>query len=184
MLKSDHTMRVVQGRLASTPGGPIRFQRPARTRQPAKSERTAGLLRLGKGPCGGLGRSGWLVIGTFHASLLIGADLYLAGPSVESVRHGGADGHHLIPENNRHSRCDDDGSRDDGHGHGVVHTANMLLRGTQASRIPCHDQTDPTTGGPRCGALAVHPVSRRASHRPEDCSARAATRSRPGARSQ
>src|SRR5882762_3651994 len=40
-----------------------------------------------------LGRSGWLVIGTFHASLLIGADLYLAGPSVESVRHGGADGH-------------------------------------------------------------------------------------------
>ena len=54
MLKSDHTMRVVQGRLASTPGGPIRFQRPARTRQPAKSERTAGLLRLGKGPCGGL----------------------------------------------------------------------------------------------------------------------------------
>jgi hypothetical protein len=59
----------------------------------------------------------------------------------------------------------------------------MRLRGTQASRIPRHDQTDPTTGGPRCGALAVHPVSRRASHRPEDCSARAATRSRPGARS-
>src|SRR5216684_4268156 len=116
-----------------------------------------------------LGRLGWLVIGTFHASLLIGTDLYLAGPSVESVRHGGADGRHLIPENNRHSRCDDDGSRDDGHGHGVVHPANMRLRGTQASRIPCHDQTDPTTGGPRCGALAGHPVSRPAYHRPEDC---------------
>src|SRR5216684_5917358 len=75
-----------------------------------------------------LGRLGWLVIGTFHASLLIGTDLYLAGPSVESVRHGGADGRHLIPENNRHSRCDDDGSRDDGHGHGVVHPAEYAPR--------------------------------------------------------
>src|SRR6266481_6763651 len=125
MLKSDHTMRVVQGRLASTPGGPIRFQRPARTRQPAKSERTAGLLRLGKGPCGGLGRLGWLVIGTFHASLLIGTDLYLAGPSVESVRHGGADGRHLIPENNRHSCCDDDSSCNHGDGYRILHPANM-----------------------------------------------------------
>src|ERR1700704_5406245 len=78
-----------------------------------------------------LGRLGWLVIGTFHASLLIGADLYLAGPSVESVRHGGADGRHLIPENNRHSRCDDDGSRDDGRCHGVVHLAEYALRSTR-----------------------------------------------------
>jgi hypothetical protein len=35
---------------------------------------------------GSLGRLGWLVIRAFHANLLIGADLYLAGPSVESVR--------------------------------------------------------------------------------------------------
>src|SRR5882762_4040337 len=78
-----------------------------------------------------LGRLGWLVIGTFHASLLIGADLYLAGPSVESVRHGGADGRHLISENSRHSRCDDEGSRDDGHGHGVFHFAEYALRSTR-----------------------------------------------------
>jgi len=80
---------------------------------------------------GSLGRLGWLVIGTFHASLLIGADLYLAGPSVESVRHGGADGRHLISENSRHSRCDDEGSRDDGHGHGVFHFAEYALRSTR-----------------------------------------------------
>src|SRR5216684_5834257 len=80
---------------------------------------------------GSLGRLGWLVIGTFHASLLIGADLYLAGPSVESVCHGGADGRHLIPENSRHSRCDDEGSRDDGHGHGVFHFAEYALRSTR-----------------------------------------------------
>jgi hypothetical protein len=80
---------------------------------------------------GSLGRLGWLVIGTFHASLLIGADLYIAGPSVESVRHGGADGRHLIPENNRHCRCNDDGSRDDGHCHGVVHPAEYALRSTR-----------------------------------------------------
>ncbi len=72
-----------------------------------------------------LGRLGWLVIGTFHASLLIGTDLYLAGPSVESVRHGGADGRHLIPENNRHSCCDDDSSCHDGDGYRIVHPANM-----------------------------------------------------------
>ena len=35
---------------------------------------------------GSLWRLGWLVIRAFHANLLIGADLYLAGPSVESVR--------------------------------------------------------------------------------------------------
>jgi hypothetical protein len=80
---------------------------------------------------GFLGRLGWLVIGTFHTSLLIGADLYLAGPAVESVRHGGADGRHLIPENNRHSRCDDDGSREHGHCHGVVHPAEYALRSTR-----------------------------------------------------
>ncbi|MEH2517785.1 hypothetical protein V1279_003358 [Bradyrhizobium sp. AZCC 1610] len=80
---------------------------------------------------GSLGRLGWLFIGTFHASLLIGADLYLAGPSVESVRHRGADGRHLIPENNRHSRCDDDGSREHGHCHGVVHPAEYALRSTR-----------------------------------------------------
>src|SRR5216684_979902 len=80
---------------------------------------------------GSLGRLGWLVIGTFHASLLIGADLYLAGPSVESVCHGGADGRHFIPENSRHSRCDDEGSRDDGHGHGVFHFAEYALRSTR-----------------------------------------------------
>jgi hypothetical protein len=134
---------------------------------PKKFGLTGDALRPGKRACGGLGRLRWLVIGAFHASLLVGADLYLAGPSVESVRHGGADGRHLIPENNRHSRCDDDGSRDDGHGHGVVHPANMRLRGTQASRIPCHDQTDPTTGGPRCGVLPG--LIRRACHRPGAC---------------
>src|SRR6266478_2404800 len=90
-----------------------------------------GTQRIGHWARISLGRLGWLVIGTFHTSLLIGADLYPAGPSVESVRHGGADGRHLIPENSRHSRCDDEGSRDDGHGHGVVHPANMRLRGTQ-----------------------------------------------------
>jgi hypothetical protein len=91
---------------------------------------------------GSLGRLGWLVIRAFHSSLLIGADLYLAGPPVESVRHGGADGRHLIPENNRHSRCDDDGSRDDGNGHGVVHPAEYALWG---ARFPArnHNQTDP-----------------------------------------
>ena len=77
---------------------------------------------------GSLGRLGWLVIRAFHSSLLIGADLYLAGPPVESVRHGGADRRHLIPENNRHSRCDDDGSRDDGRGHGVIHSAKYAPR--------------------------------------------------------
>jgi len=58
--------------------------------------------------------------------------LYLAGPSVEPVRrHGGADGRHLISENSRHSRCDDEGSRDDGHGHGVFHFAEYALRSTR-----------------------------------------------------
>jgi hypothetical protein len=74
-----------------------------------------------------LGRLGWLVIRTFHSSLLIGADLYLAGPPVESVRHGGADGRDFIPESDRHSGRDDDSSRDDGNSHGVVHLANMRL---------------------------------------------------------
>jgi hypothetical protein len=83
---------------------------------------------LNRGWLGSLGRLGWLVIRALHAGLLIGADLYLAGPSVESVRHGGANGRHLIPENKRHSRCDDDGSRDDGNGHGVVHLAEYAPR--------------------------------------------------------
>ncbi len=130
------------------------------------------MRRTGHWARASLGRLGWLVIRAFHASLLIGADLYLAGPSVESMRHGGADGRHLIPENNRHSRCDDDSSCNHGDGYRILHPANMRMRGTQASRIPCHNQTDPTTGGPRCGALAG-PLSRRASHRPEDCSAQA-----------
>ena len=85
---------------------------------------------------GSLGRLGWLVIRAFHSSLLIGADLYLAGPPVESVRHGSADGRHLIPENNRHSRCDDDGSRDDGNGHGVAHPAEYALR---SARFPARN---------------------------------------------
>ena len=38
---------------------------------------------------------------------------------------------HFIPENNRHSRCDDDGSRDDGRGHGVIHSAKYALRNTR-----------------------------------------------------
>ena len=127
-------------------------QRPPETQESA-------MRRTGHWARASLGRLGWLVIRAFHASLLIGADLYLAGPSVESMRHGGADGRHLIPENNRHSRCDDDSSCNHGDGYRILHPANMRLRGTQASRIPCHNQTDPTTGGPRCGALAG-PLSR------------------------
>src|SRR5712675_2129323 len=95
-------------------------QRPPETQESA-------MRRTGHWARASLGRLGWLVIRAFHASLLIGADLYLAGPSVESVRHGGADGRHLISENSRHSRCDDEGSRDDGHGHGVFHFAEYAL---------------------------------------------------------
>jgi hypothetical protein len=59
---------------------------------------------------------------------LIGADLYFASPSVKALRHGEADRRNLIPENNRHCRCDDDSSRNDSGGYGVVHPEQYALR--------------------------------------------------------
>jgi len=58
MLKSEshHAGRAGPPRFNAR--GPIRFSATGPQLDAAKSERTAGLLRLGKGPCGGLGRSG------------------------------------------------------------------------------------------------------------------------------